>query len=164
MMAAESGYAAAQFNVAYLCEQHTVSYWYISWSLGVLELEALSFIHLQHFYRYISLMCMSSKVFWILTLHQTACGGITTLRSKTKILTVMVNKYPLTPHMSCLTRKTFTTETYALLLSILYYSLAFIRMGDLLYEGQGRRKKDLFSAAEMYTKAALSDEPQVCFL
>lgn len=25
MMAAESGYAAAQFNVAYLCEQHAVS-------------------------------------------------------------------------------------------------------------------------------------------
>lgn len=37
-------------------------------------------------------------------------------------------------------------------------------MGDLLYEGQGCRKKDLFSAAEMYTKAALSDEPQVCSL
>lgn len=37
-------------------------------------------------------------------------------------------------------------------------------MGDLLYEAQGRRKKDIFSAAEMYTKAALSDEPQVCFL
>lgn len=52
MMAAESGYAAAQFNVAYLCE-HTVSYWYMSWSLV-----ALSFIHLHHFYRYISLMCV----------------------------------------------------------------------------------------------------------
>lgn len=57
-----------------------------------------------------------------------------------------------------------TPEAYGRLLSILYYSLAFIRMGDLLYEGQGHRKKDLFSAAEMYTKAALSDEPQVCSL
>lgn len=26
MMAAEAGYAAAQFNVAYLCEQNTVSW------------------------------------------------------------------------------------------------------------------------------------------
>ncbi|XP_033969255.1 protein sel-1 homolog 3 isoform X2 [Trematomus bernacchii] len=33
---------------------------------------------------------------------------------------------------------------------------AFIRMGDLLYEGQ----TDLCSAAEMYTRAALRDEPQ----
>ncbi|KAI4815468.1 hypothetical protein KUCAC02_005612 [Chaenocephalus aceratus] len=33
---------------------------------------------------------------------------------------------------------------------------AFIRMGDLLCEGQ----KDLCSAAEMYTRAALRDEPQ----
>uniref|UniRef100_A0A8P4K9E1 Si:dkey-24p1.6 n=1 Tax=Dicentrarchus labrax TaxID=13489 RepID=A0A8P4K9E1_DICLA len=30
MMAAECGYAAAQFNVAYLCEQNTVSYLYIN--------------------------------------------------------------------------------------------------------------------------------------
>lgn len=32
MVAAEAGYAPAQFNVAYLCEQHTVS------SCGVIQL------------------------------------------------------------------------------------------------------------------------------
>ncbi|XP_059187954.1 LOW QUALITY PROTEIN: protein sel-1 homolog 3 [Centropristis striata] len=37
---------------------------------------------------------------------------------------------------------------------------ALIRMGDLLYEGQGDAQKNLFSAAEMYTLAALRNEPQ----
>ncbi|KAG8001874.1 Protein sel-1-like protein 3 [Nibea albiflora] len=37
---------------------------------------------------------------------------------------------------------------------------ALIRMGDLLYEGHDDRQKDLFSAAEMYTQAALGNEPQ----
>lgn len=42
-------------------------------------------------------------------------------------------------------------------------SPALIRMGDLFYEGQGDMQQDLFSAAEMYTQAALRNEPQVCF-
>ncbi|TKS80770.1 Protein sel-1 -like protein 3 [Collichthys lucidus] len=37
---------------------------------------------------------------------------------------------------------------------------ALIRMGDLLYEEHDDRQKDLFSAAEMYTRAALRNEPQ----
>lgn len=41
-------------------------------------------------------------------------------------------------------------------------SSAFIRMGDLLYEGHGDRQKDLFSAAQMYKQAALRNDPQVC--
>ncbi len=53
---------------------------------------------------------------------------------------------------------TFTTE----ISSISNVSPAFIKMGDLFYEGQGERKKDLFSAAKMYTLAALRKEPQVC--
>lgn len=44
-----------------------------------------------------------------------------------------------------------------------FMSPALIRMGDLLYEGHDDRQKDLFSAAEMYTQAALRNEPQVCF-
>lgn len=36
---------------------------------------------------------------------------------------------------------------------------ALIRMGDLLHEGH----EDPFTAAEMYAKAALSNDPQVCY-
>lgn len=36
---------------------------------------------------------------------------------------------------------------------------ALIRMGDLLHQGH----KDPFTAAEMYTKAALRSDPQVCY-
>uniref|UniRef100_A0A3P9I574 Si:dkey-24p1.6 n=1 Tax=Oryzias latipes TaxID=8090 RepID=A0A3P9I574_ORYLA len=36
------------------------------------------------------------------------------------------------------------------------------KMGDLLYEGHGSRGRDLFSAAQMYTQAALKGNPQVC--
>lgn len=36
---------------------------------------------------------------------------------------------------------------------------ALIRMGDLLQEGH----KDPFTAAQMYTKAALRNDPQVCY-
>lgn len=45
-----------------------------------------------------------------------------------------------------------------------YVCSAFTKLGDLLYEGWGRRRRDLKSAAEMYSKAALSKEPQVCVL
>lgn len=38
---------------------------------------------------------------------------------------------------------------------------AFTKLGDLLYEGGGHLQRDLKSAAEMYSKAALSKEPQV---
>lgn len=41
---------------------------------------------------------------------------------------------------------------------------AFTKLGDLLYEGWVRRQRDLKSAAEMYSKAALSKEPQVSVL
>ncbi|CAG6000615.1 unnamed protein product, partial [Menidia menidia] len=37
---------------------------------------------------------------------------------------------------------------------------AFIKMGDLLYEGYDGRPKDLFSAAQMYTSAATRQDPQ----
>lgn len=42
-----------------------------------------------------------------------------------------------------------------------YVCPAFTKLGDLLYEGRGRRQPDLKSAAEMYLKAALNKEPQV---
>ncbi|KAI3354110.1 hypothetical protein L3Q82_018660 [Scortum barcoo] len=89
MMAAESGYAAAQFNVAYLCEQNT---------LGFLD------------------PAFASDCMW-----------------RYYNLTIQ-NQNP---------------DTYA-----------FIRMGDLLYEGHGDGQRDLFSAAEMYKLAALRNEPQ----
>nr|XP_046246196.1 protein sel-1 homolog 3 [Scatophagus argus] len=89
MMAAESGYAAAQFNVAYLCEQN---------KLAFLDPDFAS----DCMWRYYNLTIQSQN-----------------------------------------------PDPYAL-----------IRMGDLLYEGQGHRQKDLFSAAEMYTLAALRDDPQ----
>nr|XP_040048705.1 protein sel-1 homolog 3 [Gasterosteus aculeatus aculeatus] len=37
---------------------------------------------------------------------------------------------------------------------------ALIRMGDLLYEGRSDRQKELFSAAAMYTRAAVRNNPQ----
>ncbi|AWO98759.1 putative protein sel-1 -like 3 [Scophthalmus maximus] len=89
MMAAESGYAAAQFNVAYLCEQNTGRFLdsaFASWCA----------------WRYYNLTIQSQN-----------------------------------------------PDTYAL-----------IRMGDLLYERQVDRQKDLFSAAEMYKLAALRNKPQ----
>ncbi|TWW76970.1 protein sel-1 homolog 3 [Takifugu flavidus] len=85
MMAAESGYAAAQFNAAYLCEQH---------ARGLLDHDSAS-------------RCM--RRYYNLTIQ---------------------GQNP---------------NTYAL-----------IRMGDLLHEGH----KDPFTAAEMYTKAALRNDPQ----
>lgn len=89
LMAAESGFAAAQFNVAYLCEQN---------SGNILDPAFVS-------------SCM-----W---------------------------KY------YNLTIQSDSPNTYAL-----------IKMGDLLYKGQGRRQKDLFSAAHLYKEAALRNEPQ----
>lgn len=69
----------------------------------------------------------------------------------------MVNQYPLALKDLC-----ENIRNWNLCNSIM--SQAFIRMGDLLYEGQGYRQKDFFSAAEMYTEAALRNDPQVCFL
>ncbi|XP_040902663.1 protein sel-1 homolog 3 [Toxotes jaculatrix] len=89
MMAAEAGYAAAQFNVAYLCEQNTGSF---------LDPAFAS-------------QCM--RRYYNLTIHSQ------------------------------------NPDTYA-----------FIRMGDLLYEGLVDGQKDLFSAAEMYKLAALRNDPQ----
>ncbi|XP_035009706.2 protein sel-1 homolog 3 [Hippoglossus stenolepis] len=89
MMAAECGYAAAQFNVAYLCEQNAGRF---------LDPAFAS----QCMWRYYNLTIQS--------------------------------QHP---------------DSYAL-----------IRMGDLLYEGQLDRQKDMFSAAEMYKRAALRNEPQ----
>ncbi|XP_069017333.1 protein sel-1 homolog 3 isoform X1 [Embiotoca jacksoni] len=89
VMAAESGYEAAQFNVAYLCEQNTGDF--------------LDPAYASHcMWRYYNLTIQSQN-----------------------------------------------PDTYA-----------FIRMGDLLYEGHGGRQKDLFSAAQMYTQAALRNNPQ----
>ncbi|MEQ2303872.1 hypothetical protein AMECASPLE_021236 [Ameca splendens] len=89
MMAAESGYAPAQFNVAYLCEQNVA---------GLLD-----------------------------PAYATRC---------------MWRYYNLTIQSQ-------NPDTYA-----------FIRMGDLLYEGLDGRQKDFFSAAQMYSLAALRNNPQ----
>uniref|UniRef100_A0A3Q0T214 Si:dkey-24p1.6 n=1 Tax=Amphilophus citrinellus TaxID=61819 RepID=A0A3Q0T214_AMPCI len=78
LMAAESGYAAAQFNVAYLCEQNSVN---CMW-------------------RYYNLTIQSQN-----------------------------------------------PNTYG-------------KMGDLFYERRGNRQKNLFSAVQMYTQAALRSNPQ----
>ncbi|XP_032358274.1 protein sel-1 homolog 3 [Etheostoma spectabile] len=86
MMAAESGYSPAQFNVAYLCDQNM---------LGFLDPASKS----NCMWRYYNLTIQSQN-----------------------------------------------PNTYAL-----------IRMGDLLYEGQGDGR---FSSAEMYTLAAVRNEPQ----
>ncbi|KAM3615628.1 uncharacterized protein V6R79_005287 [Siganus canaliculatus] len=89
MTAAECGYAAAQFNVAYLCE------------LNMMGFQDPDF---------------ASSCMW---------------------------------HFYNLTIQSQNPDLYAI-----------IRMGDLLYEGRHDEKKDLFSAAEMYTLAALRNEPQ----
>lgn len=47
------------------------------------------------------------------------------------------------------------------LISKSVFAPAFIRMGDLFYERHGNRQKNLFSAAQMYTLAALRNNPQV---
>ncbi|XP_034557622.1 protein sel-1 homolog 3 [Notolabrus celidotus] len=90
MVAAECGYAPAQFNVAYLCEQN----------------------------KFFSILdpALASSCMW-----------------RYYNLTVQ-NENP---------------DPYAL-----------IRMGDLLYEGQADMPGDLFSAAKMYSHAALRKEPQ----
>uniref|UniRef100_A0A3Q2CCQ0 Protein sel-1 homolog 3-like n=1 Tax=Cyprinodon variegatus TaxID=28743 RepID=A0A3Q2CCQ0_CYPVA len=87
MMAAESGYAPAQFNVAYLCEQN---------SAGFLDRHYAT----NYMWRYYNLTIQSQN-----------------------------------------------PDTYG-------------KMGDLLYEGLDGRQKDYFSAAQMYSKAALSNNPQ----
>ncbi|XP_062241389.1 protein sel-1 homolog 3 [Platichthys flesus] len=89
MMAAECGYAAAEFNMAYLCEQNAGRF---------LEPAFAS----QCMWRYYNLTIQSQN-----------------------------------------------PDNYAL-----------IRMGDLLYAGRLDRHKDLSSAAEMYKRAALRNEPQ----
>ncbi|RVE65008.1 hypothetical protein OJAV_G00131930 [Oryzias javanicus] len=89
MIAAELGYAPAQFNVAYLCEQNAGSFLDPAFAKN----------------------CM-------LTYYN-------------------------------LTIQSESSDTYAL-----------IRMGDLLYEGHDSRRRDLFSAAQMYTQAALKGNPQ----
>ncbi|XP_047449523.1 protein sel-1 homolog 3 [Mugil cephalus] len=89
LMAAEAGFAPAQFNVAYLCEENTGGY--------LDPADALRCM-----WRYYNLTILSQS-----------------------------------------------PDTYA-----------FIRMGDLLYEGHGDRQKDLFSAAQMYKLAALRNDPQ----
>ncbi|XP_071781443.2 protein sel-1 homolog 3 [Centroberyx gerrardi] len=89
MIAAESGYAAAQFNVAYLCEQNVGSFLDPAFASDCM-------------WRYYNL-----------------------------------------------TIKSQNPDAYAL-----------NRMGDLLYEGQDERQKDLFSAAQMYKLAALRNGPQ----
>lgn len=66
----------------------------------------------------------------------------------------MVNGHIWDPPFSTCLKKHTTAETF-------YVCPAFTKLGDLLYEGRGRRQRDLTSAAEMYSKAALSKEPQV---
>uniref|UniRef100_I3KJJ3 Protein sel-1 homolog 3 n=1 Tax=Oreochromis niloticus TaxID=8128 RepID=I3KJJ3_ORENI len=89
MMAAEAGYAVAQFNVAYLCEQNLVSNRNVN----------LKFVSIN--------LC---------------------------IIPDLISKSVFAP--------------------------AFIKMGDLFYERHGNRQKNLFSAAQMYTLAALRNNPQ----
>ena len=45
MMAAESGYAAAQFNVAFLCEQNSVSYTTVNLEFSVVSWSCYWSIH-----------------------------------------------------------------------------------------------------------------------
>ncbi|XP_041850144.1 protein sel-1 homolog 3 [Melanotaenia boesemani] len=89
MMVAESGYAPAQFNVAYICEQNV--------------------------------------------------GGFLDPADAARCMWRYYN----------LTIQSQNPDTYA-----------FIKMGDLLYEGCDSRQKDLISAAQMYTMAALRNNPQ----
>ncbi|KAG7479951.1 sel-1-like 3-like [Solea senegalensis] len=89
LMAAESGYTVAQFNVAYICEQNPGSFLYPGFAS-------------QCMCRYYNLSLQSQK-----------------------------------------------PDTYA-----------FIKMGDLFYEGQVKGQKDLSAAAEMYKQAALRKQPQ----
>uniref|UniRef100_A0A672Z1T3 Protein sel-1 homolog 3-like n=1 Tax=Sphaeramia orbicularis TaxID=375764 RepID=A0A672Z1T3_9TELE len=96
MMAAESGYAAAQFNVAYLCEQN----------MGNFLDPAFALHCVWEYYNQASF-----------------------------------------------------SDTFLFLLQFIT-SPALIKMGDLMFEGQGRGWKDLFSAAQMYKEAALRNDPQ----
>ncbi|XP_027900742.1 protein sel-1 homolog 3 isoform X2 [Xiphophorus couchianus] len=89
MMAAESGYSPAQFNVAYLCEQNAAGFLDPAYATRCM-------------WRYYNLTIQSQK-----------------------------------------------PDSYA-----------FIRMGDLLYEGSDSREKDFSSAAHMYSLAALRKNPQ----
>ncbi|KAM4565603.1 protein sel-1 homolog 3 [Odontesthes bonariensis] len=89
MMAAESGYASAQFNAAYLCEQNPGNF-----------LDPAYAAHCM--WRYYNLTIQSQN-----------------------------------------------PDTYA-----------FIRMGDLFYDGYDGRQNGLFSAAQMYIQAALRNNPQ----
>lgn len=93
-IAAELGYAAAQFNVAYLCEQNTVccrnvhvKFFFVSCCVMVM----LLFYSLQSFLDTIFTLYANREVFWILLLHCIVCGDITTSQHKVKILTLTVN-------------------------------------------------------------------------
>lgn len=93
MMAAEAGFAAAQFNVAYLCEEEM--------------------------------------------------GGLLDPVYKSQCMWRFYN----------LTIQSQNPNTYA-----------FIKLGDLLYEGyEDKRQRDLFSAVQMYVRAALRNDPQGWF-
>lgn len=69
----------------------------------------------------------------------------------------MVNEHVWAQHFPTFAKSISQAETF-------YVCPAFTKLGDLLYEGRGRRHRDLKSAAEMYSKAALSKEPQVGLL
>lgn len=90
MMAAESGFAAAQFNVAYLCEHHAVSYRRLTVLFSLTSVRDSFYV-----------ICASRWVFWILISHQSACGDITTLQSRVKILTRMVNMHETFDMKTC---------------------------------------------------------------
>ncbi|XP_043976245.1 protein sel-1 homolog 3 isoform X2 [Gambusia affinis] len=89
LMAAESGYSPAQFNVAYICDQNAAGFLDPAYATRCM-------------WRYYNLTIQSEK-----------------------------------------------PDPYA-----------FIRMGDLLYEGSDSREKDFSSAAHMYSLAALRNDPQ----
>lgn len=81
MMAAESGYSPAQFNVAYICDQNTVSC--ISYMYNVdFKIESRSNV----FFR-------SRLVSWIPLMLHAACGDITISQSRVRNQNLMVRHH-----------------------------------------------------------------------
>lgn len=143
-MAAESGYAPAQFNVAYLCEQHMVRLY--SWKHAC----RLS-------------ICTLLTIICPLDIQLGFLGAEFAHECTVKYYNLTIQSQNPDPsgkwarwaaHFQICLRKHTTAERF-------YVCPAFTKLGDLLYEGRGRRQRDLKSAAEMYSKAALSKEPQV---
>lgn len=161
-MAAESGYAAAQFNVAYLCEQNTVSYWHVppkNVSLLAFIVTAV-FLFIQSFWR----NCRHSVCQQGRFLDSAFASWCEWRYYNLTIQSQNPDTYGKSPAFKTYMLADLWTKYAVRYLSSNSPSPALIRMGDLLYERQVDRQKDLFSAAEMYKLAALRNKPQVCFI